>query len=359
MKIIENQREKSICKIVKNDKAIGTGFLCYVEELKKIKTLITAFHVLGEKELIIGNEIQITFNDDYDDIIILKIEGPRYIYASKKEDITIIEILDNDNLQNYNFLEIEENIYDNYIDFYDEYNNKRIYILHYPEGKLANFSDNIIIDIDNDNNIYHFCSTDGGSSGAPILNLDTLKVIGVHQGYNYFEKEIFHNITFTNYQNNFIQNKIKCNMGKLLKESTYNFNKQNEINLNLKINKDDIGNEIYFLQNYDYMKNNIDIKNIEQHKLNINNFVILINDKIYESKQYFKPKTEGIYHIKILIKNNIKDCFGLFYSCSTILSIDLSSFNSKNVGNMSYMFYDCRRLKKLIYHLLILKMLLI
>ena len=47
LKIIKNQREKSICKIIKNDKAIGTGFLCYVEELKKIKTLITAFHVLG------------------------------------------------------------------------------------------------------------------------------------------------------------------------------------------------------------------------------------------------------------------------------------------------------------------------
>ena len=109
MKIIKNQREKSICKIIKNDKAIGTGFLCYVEELKKIKTLITAFHVLGEEELIIGNEIQITFNDD--DIIILKIEGPRYIYASRKEDITIIEILDSDNLQNYNFLEIEDYIY--------------------------------------------------------------------------------------------------------------------------------------------------------------------------------------------------------------------------------------------------------
>ena len=89
-------------------------------------------------------------------------------------------------MNNYNFLEIDENIYDNYIDFYNGYNNKHIYIFHYHEGKLANFSDNIIIDIHNDYNIYNFCSTDGGSSGEPILNLDTLKVIGVHQGYNYF-----------------------------------------------------------------------------------------------------------------------------------------------------------------------------
>ena len=102
-----------------------------MDEFKTIKCLITAFHVLDEEDLTFGNEIKITFDDDNENIKILKIDGPRYIYASKKEDVSIIEILDSDSLQNYNILEIDESIFYNYIDFYNEYKNKEIYILHF------------------------------------------------------------------------------------------------------------------------------------------------------------------------------------------------------------------------------------
>jgi len=277
-------------------------------------------------------------------------DNSRSIYANENDDITIIEILDNDKLGNYNLLEIEDPIYDNNINFYNEYNNKIIYILHYPEGTFASFSKNVIADIDKNNNIYHFCSTEGGSSWVPILDFDTLKVIGVHQAYGYFEKEKFHNeeiIKKNNYFNG--DNKIICNLGKIIKESIYNFNKENKIILTLNINKDDIGKKIYFLQNYDKMKISLaedifwripktKLKDIEHHKLNLNNFGILINDKIYKSKEYFIPESDGIYHIKIYIKNNIKDCLGLFYDCSNISNIDFSSFDTKNVTNMSWMF---------------------
>jgi V8-like Glu-specific endopeptidase len=64
------------------------------------------------------------------------------------------------------------------------------------------------------NIIYHRVATEHGSSGAPILNLDTLKVIGIHLAYN----------TEENY-----------NEGIILKESIKNFNKENKINLILKI----------------------------------------------------------------------------------------------------------------------------
>ena len=54
--IISKQKEKSICKIIKNENPIGTGFLCYIigkyiGEYKKRKALITAYHVLGEEDL--------------------------------------------------------------------------------------------------------------------------------------------------------------------------------------------------------------------------------------------------------------------------------------------------------------------
>ena len=63
--IISNQKQKTICKIINNNKK-GTGFLCYIsgKNNKKVKTLITAYHVLGENDLKIGKEIKITFNED-------------------------------------------------------------------------------------------------------------------------------------------------------------------------------------------------------------------------------------------------------------------------------------------------------
>ena len=73
----------------------------------------------------------------------------------------------------------------------------------------------------------------------------------------------------------------------------------------------------------------------------------MINDNIYESKNYFRAKTAGIYHIKIFLKNIIKDCYGLFYDCTYITKIDLSSFDTKNVTNMSRMFEGCSNLTNL------------
>ena len=88
-------------------------------------------------------------------------------------------------------------------------------------------------------------------------------------------------------------------------------------------------------------------KNIGNHKLNIDNYVILINDKIYKSKRYFEPKTEGLYNIKIFINDIIVDCFGLFYYCYKIINIDLSSFDTKNVTDMSLMFAGCNSLENI------------
>ena len=101
------------------------------------------------------------------------------------------------------------------------------------------------------------------------------------------------------YENDFNKdNKLLCNKGKILKEPIINFLK-NKITLTLKINIEDIDKKIYFLQRpVGYFEK-------EEYKININNFVIFINDKIYENKNYFVTKTVGIYHIKIFIKNNI------------------------------------------------------
>ena len=43
---------------------------------------------------------------------------------------------------------------------------------------------------------------------------------------------------------------------------------------------------------------------------------------------------------------NVKDMRCLFSDCSSLKSIDLSSFNTTNANNMSWMFNNCSSLKK-------------
>ena len=324
LNLIIKQKEKSICKILKNEIPQGTGFLCIISgHKKKRKALITAYHVLGEEDLKIGNIINITFDDNNEKIKIIKINNKRYIYASEECDITIIEVIDTDNLKNYNYLEIDENIYDN-IDFKKNYNNKNIYILHYPKGLLPSFSDNIFIKIDEDDIIYHLCATEHGSSGAPILSLDTFKVIGIHLGNGNFNKDFFNNeknLKLLIYNKD---NEILCNYGRIIKKPISFFNnKDNKIILTLKIDGYEKGKKIYFLQNYETIMsikiNRTDdflfyngklkdlVKDIKNYKLNINNFIIFINDKKYKSSNYFIPQEEGIYIIKIFINAIMED----------------------------------------------------
>ena len=317
-RIIGQQKEKSICKIMKNDNPIGTGFLCYIiGEYKKRKALITAYHVLGEEDLKIGNEIKLIFNDNKEKTI--KLEDSRRIYANEKDDITIIEIIDKDNLNKNIILELDDSIYNN-TDF-KKFEDKSIYILHYPKGMFSSFSDGVMGKIEN-NIIYHKVATEHGSSGAPILNLDTLRVIGIHQAYDKEE----------NY-----------NQGIILKESIKNFNKENnKIKLTLKINKSDIGKKIYFLQNINKFKKYY--SDVDVPKLNRDNIVVLIDGEICRYENYYKFPKEGIYNVTIYINYILKDCTALFCCCENIIDIDLSSFDTKNVTDMSHMFHGCSNL---------------
>ena len=135
--IISKQKENSICKIMKKENPIGTGFLCYIigEYKNKRKALITAYHVLGKEDLKIGNEIKLIFNDNKEKSI--KLEDSRRIYANEKDDITIIEIIDKDSLNKNIILELDDSIYTN-TDF-KKFEDKSIYILHYPKGMFYVF----------------------------------------------------------------------------------------------------------------------------------------------------------------------------------------------------------------------------
>ena len=69
------------------------------------------------------------------------------------------------------FLEIEENF------TMKNYEKENIYILQYLRRKCVSYGTSLRIE---DHEIFHLCSTDQGSSGSPILNINSNKVIGIH-----------------------------------------------------------------------------------------------------------------------------------------------------------------------------------
>ena len=184
-KIIE-QMEKNICKIkIGNEQ--GTGFFCKIpfpDMNNMLSVLITNNHVINEK---------ILNKKDYNIEIDIKIENNikklnlnnRIKYTNKEYDITIIEIKKNE-INNY--LELDDNIINDIINnnnFNKEYIDETIYIIQYPENKLS-VSYGILdkIQFDKNYNFNHKCSTRGGSSGSPILNINNNKIIGIHKEGN-------------------------------------------------------------------------------------------------------------------------------------------------------------------------------
>ena len=180
--VILSQMKKSICKIYMDDGTKGTGFFCklpYPDKDNLKSFLVTNNHVIDESHLRKDKKIEFTINNDK--IKHKLIIGDRKVYTSKKYDTTIIEIFeDEDNIKD--FLELDFDINDEELN--NVYINKSIYILHYPKNEKVSVSYGIIksIDLSNNYDIFHFCSTDKGSSGSPMLNISTNKLIGIHKG---------------------------------------------------------------------------------------------------------------------------------------------------------------------------------
>ena len=338
LSLISKQKENNVCKIIKENNNFGTGFLClipYPDKLNLLPVLISCNHILNNDDIKIGKEIILLFNDKITKII--KIDESRKVYSSDKNEynITFIEIKKDDGFDINNMLDIDYDI------FKEEkliriYKNKRVYIIHYPDNVYSIYSTNIIKSIDCNNvKFKYLCETEEmeeGSCGAPIINLNNFKVMGVHIG-KYKHKGI--------------------NIGTVLRRPIEAFNELKNLNnqknfiiLKIKVTNDDINKEIYFLDNSNNLDENINQKNCHTHlnELNELNTKLYINNIEYKYKKYFIPEREGIYSIKLELNISIKDCSYMFFKCHNTINIYLSSFNSKNVTNMNEMFSLCTNL---------------
>ena len=347
--IILEQMKKCICKI-QIDKEKGTGFFCNIPyENKKIHALMTNNHIIDKNKINNISELIVTLNDDKEEKII-KINKNRKIYTSKRYDTTIIELKKEDKINNY--LEFDNSLFKEKKVISDE----NIYIIQYPMigSQKASVSYGLIKSLNDGYYLTHLCSTNPGSSGSPILNISNNKIIGIHRGGKKKKdtdkcgEEKKENINFN----------IGTYLKDPLKEYLENINIidykkeiKNEIKITLKIEKDDINNKIYFLDNTNG-KYNIGGKEVEHYhdnleELNKSNTKIYIYNKEIEYIKYFSPTEEGIHSVKLIFDTKIKDCSFMFYNCNNIIDLDLSSFDTKNIINMSYMFSGCENLKSL------------
>ena len=229
------QMENCICKLrVGNDR--GTGFFCkipYYPYDKKLPVLITNNHIIN-RDLLFQKDAQISIDiREETDYKVLNLNN-RIKYTNEEFDVTRIEIKDEDEINS--FLELDDVLIEDIIKNSNKNNyliEKTIYTMHYSEGELS-VSFGVLDKIAEDKKyrFLHKCCTKGGSTGSPILSINSNKVIGLHCEGN----RMFNIGKFLNYP---IKEFIKLNFDNeyLLKE----FNSKYNLNIkDTKINKLDL-----------------------------------------------------------------------------------------------------------------------
>ena len=218
----------------------------------------------------------------------------------------------------------------------------------------------------------HFCDTKFGSSGSPILSLDTLKIIGIHKGchnnnfkfnigilmknaveefkkfqiinknnnnfnFNYNNKTVF-KPTFKN--NNKNPNNDKENVAL---NSPIKINKMNSVNIQYLINENDEGINLF---GKEFVNNNKE------------NCILTFNNKDYELCNYIKfdeykiNKNEDVFEVVLKEKKKITNMSNMFNGCESLICIsNIDKWDTQNVTNMSKMFMLCSSLCSLPYSL--------
>ena len=186
--IILNQMQTCVCRIHNGAKK-GTGFFLKIPYQKNdLPVLITNNHVLGEEKIAEGQLITLSLQslNDEETTINIEIDNGRKRYTNEILDVTIIELNNSDNIKHFltldkkviNIISSENKDRTEY--FNNIYESISLYILKYVENNiLASFG---LLQQISQNSIYHKCSTVYGSSGSPIILLETNEVIGVHFG---------------------------------------------------------------------------------------------------------------------------------------------------------------------------------
>ena len=276
----------------------GIGLLCNIF-MKNIKVLMTYNHLIDYDILNELKKLSIVINNKEIEID-MKIN--RYKYTNKELDITIIEILNEDNIND--FMNI-----DKYINS-KNYVNEDIFSIYLKDNKKVEYINSIIKSKKNDN---YLCPIGLIKEGIIILKYN-LKLIGLIKESNNEELEF--------------------------------------IPMHLIINKINFIKCKYIIKKIDFDKP-IQIFNIESSVYSFRNeeiyskIKVLINGEIFAKNLIYKFYSIGTQIVYLISDNLLTNMSFMFYDCTSLIEIDLSSYNTNQVTDMSNMFSLCKSLKEI------------
>lgn len=321
--ILEKGRKllRCVCKIktnIENKISFGTGFFCYIPP-KQMMVLITNNHVIDDKYL--KDNKNITFfreiNGEQEERVIY-LQSDRFTYTDKNLDVTIIEIIDEDFIEDC--FEIDENYIKN-----KEFKGKSVFNLQFPKGESLQLSFGKILFTNSEKiRFVYDAGTEAGSSGSPIFT-EGLKVIGIHKGTS-----------------KFIYRNKKINIGLYMDNIIKILPNQKQRNPNIikciySIKKEDINKDIKIYDNEN---------NIENY---IKSYTIYRED---EKKKrpidgVYKFPKEGKYYIIYDFKDSVKDLSNMFLDCVCLEKVFIHSFPNNKIETMSDMFHGCFSLEEI------------
>ena len=174
---------KSTVKIeIDDDQKKASGFFIkFKRNDKDFYCLMTNEHVLTQDMVENQKEIEIKYDNESKSFPIVLNQKERIIICFNylNIDLTSVEIIKKDNINNEYFLKPN---YD-YGDGYEQFKKKNIEISQYPDGKYLSLSHGkIIAFLKGKFQFIHDASTMSGSSGSPIVLEGEERVLGIHRG---------------------------------------------------------------------------------------------------------------------------------------------------------------------------------
>ena len=380
--IIDEQQQKSICKIRINYDDIGYGFLALspLTNKKILVAKIDSSYFLSKE-----NDIKLIINNK--DPILLMSNEQRIIYSNGKFNITILELKESDGINEDNFLHFDFDGKENN-NIIRHYKGKEIYIIPYKTKSKIIYPLGKIVDTEDNEKFVHDCKDlDKDLIPFPVFSLDNYKIIGINESINkgiflknildefnelvkkeeedknekeekkeenddiIIKKKLSSEIRERINENKSKMNQIKKGMKRNIGDNNLSMenNEKNIMILIIVVNTEDVGNEVYFLDNYKYInpqnkkRETGFMKEIKDLKEKVILTMIKPNDERiqipFDNK--FIPKEEGNHIIEIEVQEQIQDFSHMFYGCTNIIDIDLSNFDFQSTRIMNDMFNYC------------------
>ena len=269
------------------------------------------------------------------------IDEDRFIYKDETDNFTIIEIRESDNLNKENFLEIDNNIYEN--DLFSFFRHQPVYLLHYSDESKKVIQTNGIIKSCHYSDFlikYNYDKSPNSLYG-PIFNSKNYKIIAMDKDISKEEK---------NNEDFKLGLNIKEPITKYIEKKIEYLKNLENIKKEIK-EKNELFKEEITTQYKVYCEGEIKLFSSTFTDDNRNNCLMIYNGEASFLKQYIKIdfntvlKENSILEIKLKGIENITDLGYMFYECKNLYSLpDFSKFNTDNVTNMSEMFYSCNLL---------------